>query len=591
MYHRVSEKIHKSNDIRMVMTNLLLITMSVSSLMRIIIPEFYIFSVVALSIILITSRSKTIIILIITEIYVLIAIAWALASNFSTLPRDDPYHYFRFTKYIYQTKHFYINETSEKIFLANIAPWPLWEEFLVILADVYSVDPFIITQVTQGMTTAPLTILLSIMFAKLIFCKEEVRGNKLYLWSSLFIPFLSFFVFANTNPVSRSYALVLYILAFYLIIKTMVVKYYLYENIVLLMMILFTLALSHPYYCVAIPIILTFLGLQIILISKYKVVKLEKILDFRYFIMVTLVSIISSTIWIIYNTFEIRKFIVMAIDTLMSFRWYYDIFGIRKSSSWLETQYIEVKFFKEHLLEKLLYWIVWLTDFIPILLAAIEIIILITKIKKQEKIDNVQALLFLLSISLAALFLLSGASSHGEIAGYSIPLIYVSVSGLAMNVLKRMQTKISTIIMLTSILYIISATLSLGTRTYQAAFIWSSNISFEDKGMHSKYLTAVMQFYNKYFNPIFKYVLTDDYIVNCFTDALNPITYVFSWNFMLERGDVLFISVRYLKPLYWDINPWYGKDILGMIDKFHQFLKMSNLIYNDGNGKIYYIKI
>ena len=100
-----------------------------------------------------------------------------------------------------------------------------------------------------------------------------------------------------------------------------------------------------------------------------------------------------------------------------------------------------------------------------------------------------------------------------------------------------------------------------------------------------------MQFYNKYFNPIFKYVFTDDYIVNCFADVLNPITYVFSWNFMLERGDVLFITVSNLKRLYWDINPWYGQDILGMIDKFQKFLKMSNLIYNDGNGKIYYIKI
>ena len=106
-------------------------------------------------------------------------------------------------------------------------------------------------------------------------------------------------------------------------------------------------------------------------------------------------------------------------------------------------------------------------------------------------------------------------ASSGELPRYAIYLAYTSIAILAALAFEQLVAKAnvvtSIILALVIILFIITATLSLGTRTYQAPFIWSSNTSFEKAGMHGTRAEPIMSFFNTYCGCIaFNAILTDD---------------------------------------------------------------------------------
>lgn len=611
----------------------LLVLMGFLSLLRLIKAEFYVLVLICISLVIVFGMLKTIQLFILAVLisYELICLSWALASNFQTLPRDDIYHYYPFTMYIHNTGHINYHErgeTFERIFLGNIAPWPAWHIVQVSLAYIINIDLFYIVQIIQALTTAPLTILITLALARtlttIMLELASVNASSFskffkhfYFYSIvIFIPYSSFYVWTNTNPVSRSMSVILYLLVLYMILKAFYGKdtsWY-----VMLALIVFSNAFIHPYWSLSLPLWLVLLSVTIYLLinlsKKYKLLYSNptKLMKSKYILVIGLAIFILAFTRIIYYTYIAKIEIAKAFEELIS-ESHRDILGVRRIPPWIKTTELQYLFFEVHPLESLIYWLVWIVDLIPIMLAIYMLIRSMFLFVKGKVDELTTILLSMLTVAILVL-IITGIASKGLVTKYAMELNYASSALLASVTLFKI-TSVSpriknSLLLVIVLLFVLTAGLSLGTRTYQASFIWSSTITFEAKGMHSTHAIPLMNFCNAYCNYYeFDYILSDDTITRIFIPLHVYIEFAKkefqripqSFILIVDRNidEALILSTRSFKPTYWHLRSlacWItGSPIFKPLDlpriineAKYIILANSNLVYQDGlNNRIY----
>ncbi|NPA98700.1 MAG: hypothetical protein GXO43_04910 [Crenarchaeota archaeon] len=597
----------------------------VLALTRATMPQLYVVAITMLSLVLgfaLLRRSKLWFLCSLVIAYLVISLSWSLAYGFSTLPRDDVYHYYPFTKYVYVTGHFtYAGKEKllERIFFDIIVPWPAWHILVVSISKIMGLNLFYSYQVSQMLTTSLLTILVPIALVR---CLARDLNNDYsriaYLIASI-LPFVSFVVFSNTNPVSRSFAIALYLLILYLLVKSIAGS--LVPSAVAMFIVLLCVDFTHPYWCLALP---TMLLLSCMLMML--VVKLMRCYRSNYVYLLgrklailSFVTLASSVVWILYFTWGARASLINAIERLAEMRWS-NILGLKIAEPWLKTEAVQAMFFKVYPLEHVVYWMVWITDLIPIALALAGFIIMVLSMIKGRRVGIRCFSVLALLLSSLVIAILTGASSSGLVTRYAIPLVYIAMmlflialapemrrtSALRSLFRKRCVIWVLAIAILS--LYVITAALSLGTRTYQASFIWSGSITLEDKGMHAAFVQPLMSFCNRYcIYQQFSYLLCDDSIVRVFLPlnvfmnftlktaslyggAMSPISFTMLANHNISNA--LILSVRNFKPLYWDLRSltWLHIDIVKLFEKSKEIIRIDgDMLYNNGRDKVLFI--
>ena len=587
------------------------------ALLKTIQPEFYVFAMAGMSLVTIFSLMKKkikIFLYTVFIVYELICLSWALASNFQTLPRYDIYHYYPFTRYIYETGHFNYPDakTLEKIFFGTIVPWPLWHIVQVCLSQVTRLDLFYTTQIVQALTTVPLTILVTTVLAKnmgkfvLRDRHSSARINKGYLnimyLVTILISFSSFFVYSNTNPVSRSFAGTLYLLLFYLLVKALYEAHVLL-NCTILFLIILSIVFAHPYWSLATPLVLITTCVILYVLSKVVKVSEAIYLDMaRSALVIGLSSFMASIVWITYYTYAAKTSLADALRKLILMGGQ-DVLGINVVKPWLETTNVQYAFFKVHPLEHLVYWLVWATDLVIIALAVPNILVIVLSTVKK-RLSKVNAILMSILVASTTILLMTGISSSGLVTRYAIKLVYVPAGVIAVlslskltNALKTRSFKLAKFLLaIIVVLYIMTASLSLGVRTYQASFIWSSMITFEDKGMPSTHAIPLMNFCNKYCNYYaYDYILTDDLTTRVFMPLNVFIEFTerggkmapqkFTWILYKNVHKALILSVKNFKPSYWSLK--LPTKLHMLADAKIEIKKYSSMVFDNGVGKIY----
>ncbi len=597
----------------MVIIVYVLVLVAILALFRVIIPEIYIVTILFLAIlasIAAVRKNKFTFIYTILTIYIIIGLSWVTAAHFKTLPRDDIYHYYPFTRYVYEENHFSqpgMEKDLEQLFLGIVVPWPAWHVILASLSHVMGLDLFYTVQIVQALTTIPLVIVLSYVMGKNILsrCNSKTKLLVPYILAVI-LPFLSYYVYSNTNPVSRSFASILYIVSIYSLYRIIIKSDR--RSFIPLLIVLLSMVFSHPYWCLSGP--LNFLLTPIVLLTISKIIVKRYDSTYRIIALISLMALSTSTAWIIYYTYGSRISLASAIETLFAMKWS-DIFGENIAKPWLQTRLVQSVFFKVHPLEHIIYWMVWSTDIIPIVISLLGLVISL-KMMLHKKIDKVWMLTLSLLSSSILIAIITGVASAGLITRYAIKLVYVPLTILAALTVQELQKKIfphktviRAILMGVTIFFVVTAALSLGTRTYQASFIWSSNISFEDKGMHTTHALPVMRFCNNFCEyQVFNDLLADDSIVRVF---LNTTVFIMLSNKVgvmpphfftvlseknYNKHNVLVIITRGFKPTYWMLRSltWYHINVQELIEVAkNMIVSRGERLYDNGFSRIYHL--
>lgn len=560
---------------------ILLIFISMLALSRLLVPEIYLLAIVSLAVIVsvaIMKRDTFHFLSSILVTYVAICLSWSLASGFTAPPRSDIYHYYPYTRFIYESGHIThsgAGEEFERIFINTIAPWPAWHILLASFSHITSLDLLYVVQLIQPLVMAPLVILMSFNIGKILAHNEKDKTKVFtnYLLA-IMLPFLSFYVFYNTNPVSRSFASGLYLLVVYTLFR-IIMGQDKSSNIILIISLI-CITYTHPYWSLAVPLVILLVFVLSLFIDR--LVVRDQGNDYKVLLMTPLAILITSATWIIYYTYTFKVSMMHALRTFLTLGWK-DILSLDILTTHLEASSMQEEFFKVHPLEPIIYWLVWATDLIPIVVAAPSLFFALSAIINR-KLNKLWMLTFILAISSILVTIFTVAPTTGLRQHYAVTMIYLPLTMLASLTVSRLlgesyNRKLTTKIIITFIvlLFIIVSSLSLGTRGYQASFIWSHDISFEDKGLHSTHGKPLMDFCNRYCNyNTFSDILTDDPVVRVHLNTSIFLELSKSVGTMpprhycgfldITKHNVLLISVRSFKPMYGHLidQIWYGID-------------------------------
>ena len=593
--------------------SLLLVYIASFALMRLLIAEIYVYALIMLVLLTIIHVSRNNVVFftyLVSVTYFLVISSWSLASGFLILPRNDIYHYYPFMRYIYEigcfTTHVSLKEL-EDLFLGIITPWPIWHILIVMFSRITLIELFYTVQVSQLLMTAPLIVLASKAMASRLYNKSENKDSiSSYLLMAM-IPFSSFYVYTNTNPVSRSYAEALYVLLVLILLKMH--SHFRSCDYITLMLITCATIFAHPLWSMSIP---TFLLSYIMILFIFMLVasNVKFLYPLRLF-MIGFIGIGVSIIWILYCTHTAKMTMIELLKHLSTFEPYRDLLGQKIMEPWLKTALVQGEFFKVHPLEYIIRVFVWITDLLP--LTIILFIILPSIIRNPRCIIKESTTIVLLSLCITSIMvaLLVGAGSNGFLTRYVKVLVYVPLCLYAVYGIRYLSkfnrnVRLQQILVITLVaLYVLTSSLSLGTRTYQASFIWSSNISFQDKGMHSPYYMGVVRFFSKFCNyESYRDIIADDTIIRIFFNSTTFIKLSKLYGLMpphtlaslLElyggsrQYNVLILSIRNFKPTYWALRGWVCNrtDLPTLVEKVKQLaIGRAFRVYDDGRGRIY----
>ena len=587
-----------------VLPTMLLTYLAVLGLNRYLVPEVYTVSIIALSLLIVvmlaySKYSYTLTNLIV--IYFLMSLSWPLASHFANLIRGDIYHYYPFTRYIYELGTF--SGASEKIFDVYIPHWPVWHIELVTLAKVLNVNIFYISQIGQALTTVPATALLGILFAK----KLVRNHSEAEYVAPLLLCFISFMVFNNTNPVPRSFAYILTFLALYLTLL-------IFRNrdsrvLPLLAMVLVAIVFSHPYNATITPLIILTFTLMLLIFSRIPanfsrrlgIIPAGMNSFLKYVAYAGFIGLAINTLWVMYSTWGVAH-------QLANYMWgFYNTlwagWELKGYEGWVKTVRIQQTFFKTNPLEPLIRDFVWLTDILAVALAVVGWFIVV--FSKRFINDRWLRLSALMALSIFAWVvvdatLIAGYPDRAFVTALPLMALFASISIALIPRDKLRKLAVCFLIML----YIPTAALSLGTRTYQASFIWSRNMSFEDKGMPTTHAIPVMNFVNRYGNfNLYKHVVADDLMARVLIKNIEYyVNYVEKHRkfpekpiLLLDRDthNTLAVVMRDFKPDYWTLRGvTWGltslEDVMNYQSELREYVSTVNEVYTNGYTHVYF---
>jgi len=425
----------------------LLILVGVIALFRLIAAEVYAIVIMCLAIIISIAavrRDNFVFLYSILATYIVICLSWVSASHSTTLPCDDICHYYPFAKFVYEFGHFTypgMEKELEQIFLGNVASWPGWHIFLASLSNVLGLDLFYTVQVAQSLSTTPLALLTSFIIGKTLLYSKRGKAEAPYLLTVM-IPFLSFYVYSNTNPVSRSFTSVLYLLNIYVLFKSIIERYECW--FIILLILLLSIVYSHPTWSLLGSLTLLLTPITILLADKFILRRQNDgesgDVYIKTMFLISLVALSSSVSWIFYSTYFARLTFVKAVETLLSGLWR-DILGLSIARDWLQTQSLGVQVFKTHVLEPVISWMVWVTDLTPIVVAILGLILALKMLLHKELI-MLWKLTLALIIASTLVTLITGMSSSGLITRYGLLLIYIPLLILATLTIQKLQERI-----------------------------------------------------------------------------------------------------------------------------------------------------
>jgi len=570
----------------------ILALIGIISLLRILSPEIYVISLFALSTITVYSVFKNKLYVFITStfiIYLIITLSWSLSSNFTILPRDDPYHYYMFTEYVYQTGYITVLPEYSNLFASALPSWPNWHVILVSFSYILGITPYVSYQVIQTLSTAPLILLILLIMVQNLL----MHSNKRLLYSGFYVAitaFSSFIVFVNTNPVSRALGFILFLLSMYIIQK--IYQNFMINKLIILIILMISLSLSHPAWALVAFLFIFFTYTLTNAMNSIKgrsnlYVYIGLILFITSFLITAIFSDLATKFANLFLLIDLNKFISNLLNAI-------PLLNSEKTTS--PTLLVSSSHF-----EQIIYYLMYILDFLPHFLLISSIIILLKLHKQKSFITDISFLLFLLSMSISSylIFVVSNIGSNILYLGsyaYVAPLIYVtsnmfSVSVMYLYFLNKNEKILKITLCIFIILYILTAGLSLGNRSYQATFIWSSHVSFEERGMHSPDMENVMTFCNKYcdFHQFNRIIFDDKHVVflpiDIYLYVYNKTKYfnLCKEDFSSIDSNSLIISSRNFLPTYWDLR--YCKNYTLV---HFQILDKLSMLYDNFKSRIYY---
>lgn len=580
------------------------------SLLRIIKAEFYILALVVyimLIAICYVEKSYNRFLTTVIIVTLIISLSWPLASHFTNLPRGDIYHYYPFTRYIYKYGSF--KGATEKVFGVYVPHWPIWHIDIAVLSHISGIDLFYIAQIYNVFTLAllaPIIILLFINHIDLKFINfKEIRYIALILFA-----FNNFTVYMYTTPAPRSSAYVLSFIAIYLVLK--LATSYSIKAVLPVAILLTALIFLHPFNATFFLSTLVIFGMLLMIPMRIKYMKILSIklkiyiqnVSLKNILIIASSGLLFNICWLLYNALTIVH---------QSSGYIKNIFNIKTANTVsryvarLSLPSIQRELFKMHPLEPYISKAIWTADILILTLAIAGFIVfyfLILKDRVGNKLGSIP--LVYITISLFLIFLIDLFITKMDpyrVFLFSIPLISLFASIPIILISNLNFRKILFLGMI--ILYISTAALSLGTIAYQASFIWSSKITFEDKGLLTTHGIPVMSFINKYgdFNS-YEHVLADDPIVKILVKNFDYyISYVKGHKGFPEDVTLIYsehvhntlaIDLRNFKPLYGILR----KTISGAVNikniniaqaELKKYISSKNLVYNNNLTHVYFI--
>ncbi len=529
--------------------------------------------------------------------FLMLSSAWMLSSGASVLPRDDVYHYYPYMLYIYERGRLAPPNPGrwfEDVFLGTVAPWPLWPLTVAVLARVSGLGLVTALQASELYTAAPLILLGSAALAHTL---SSWTGSRRAYILLLVLPFTSFYVFTATNPVSRSLAAALYLVIAYLLARIMsgggAADY------TALLIACSGIGLSHPYWGLATPLLLAAMAVAL---HVYGVLRGRAGLPFRAtarrLLLVSMASAALSTTWVLYNTWTVKMTLIEDLRRLAS-TGFTDILGLRLLRPWAEMASAQHDFFSVNPLEPILSKLVWAGDMAPLLLSAPPLLAAVSAAVRGRRVPRHYSYPLLLAASGLVVALATGAVSSGLVTRYALLLVYVPACIAAAALLSRHGRLFKTAAPVVVALLAISSPLTLGTRSYQAAFTWGG-VGFVERGMHSPYARAPAGFYNEFYNySMLDAVYSDDQAYRVYM----PLKAFIGLSERMEtmppasilsmppapRGEILVVEVRGFRPTYWMLKDeaWYGVNITERIHHVVGLVESGERIYDDGHARLY----
>jgi len=324
--------------------------------------------------------------------------------------------------------------------------------------------------------------------------------------------------------------------------------------------------------------------------------------------MASFATFITSVTWIMYYTYTFKVSMIHALESFLT-SGLKDILSLDILTTHLEASSMQGDFFKVHPLEPVIYWLVWATDLIPMVVALPSLFSALSAITNKQ-LNKFYMLTFILAISSILVAILTVSPAVGLRQYYGAVMVYLPLVMLASHTIskflgenydRKLTARVTIVFII--LLYIVTSSLSLGTRGYQAPFIWSHDISFEDKGLHSTHGKPLMDFCNKYCNyNTFSDILTDDVVVRIYLNTsifldlskrigIMPPRYYCKF-LDVNKQNVLLISVRNLKPAYGDLinQLWYGISPQECKKRANNLIGSQGLrLYDNGYSQLFYL--
>lgn len=533
----------------------------------------------------------------------LVSVSWMLSSRLAILPRDDVYHYYPYMMYIRGTGRLAPPTEAawfEKIFLGTVVPWPLWPVLVASLSVVTGAPLPYMVQAVQVLTTVPLTIAASAAVAGVL-GGEGRRGRGVYLLVFL-IPLLSFYVFTNTNPVSRAMPAALYLAAVYLMAR--IASGGSLPDYAALLILCLGMVFSHPYWSLAAPLLVAGYAaslyiLRVLTRSPRGVVTRATV---RRLMGVSAATASVAYAWLLYSTHTARASLVEMLEKAMD-NGLGDILGLGLLRPWARMAQIQHGFFTVPATEHMVYWVVWLADLSPVVLALPAAAGVLAALLGRRRLGAGLLAASSLAASGVVVAAATGIASSGLVTRYAILLVYTPVcmaAALAVSRggggLGRAWLALGTV---AAVVMAASAALSLGTRSYQAAFTWGG-VGFMERGMHTPYASGPAEYCRSYCSyRLFDSLYSDDQAYRVYMGLEAFMQLAERMNTMPPEsvlklpgglhGTVLVAVTRGLTPTYWMLKDktWYGVDIGERLDTVKKMLRGAERVYDDGHAQLY----
>jgi len=572
---------------------------SIFALQKILPSELYVVSLLMMFIVMLNSSKRDLALSTVIIALFIVYSSWALATQWTTLPRSDPLPYYEYLKNVADA-----GRIIEHDYMDSMPFWPLLN---TIYSEVCSVSLLETVQLLNSILYAILVPASTIIIYQHYYPALKY-GSSRYVHISFVLALIlatlsSFTVFNATNPKSASLSLLLGYLITAILTRIFTVREMNYP--VAILMILFSISFVEYHLYESFMFFITYLIMLILLFlsNQLKLLYNDMVASLRVFIRMLLIFVASLIVWYLsllaVSPGEIRTIINALLKPQCNIeeRAYEPLTGIDVK------QYFEELYYIPRDLLLILDRLVLINYSILLIPAAISC--LLTTLIILSKRKHVMAMELFFKYMLSAAFIVTPIQAALFATGLDkllicfIPLIaVVSGSFIGRFLVKiRSNSLAASFAIMIMFTYVSGSVLTLGSKNYPAIFVWSGDVTPESMGFSSRWGSYALHIINTFIERSAVTIYADSKgILNALagkdiaSDLLNPSLCTPDKLASVKEATVIIILRNFL--------PYYiaHKYVSLSIKEYRMFINSIkkvvvdtyNLVYYEGSIKIYY---